>query len=335
MGAAAKHAEKTKDREKAKRLEKLFENAMDYAEKLIENTMNPQLDNASMQDVDILISHDDAEEEDMSGNLTNAGKAEVAMVVLLYFHMVCSFLRVRCNAKQVANSPMSPLYSCCIQNRIISAVLGEQMSAAMFCVPETAAKRMESRSVMGVVNKLMAPVLAGGMKAKHKPGITASLFPEGSSCLEFMPEHLTGAALAGEERAIALSRLVAWSMIYEQRLIQDGIVSQDIIDILDDPNNRPPPRMRTHQIAHWATVEMRGIINTLPDKASQVVANVLLFVSYTPQSVFNSIHWKEILQALGGSTSKTLVIWWSLRLTFKKAKGLSLPRDDSNSGSGW
>jgi hypothetical protein len=221
------------------------------------------------------------------------------------------------------------------QNRIISAVLGEQMSTAMFSVPELAAKRMESQSVMGFMNKLMAPILAGGMKAKHKPGITTSLFPEGSSCLEFMPQHLKGAEVAGEERANALSRLVAWSIVYEQHLLRKGIVTNDIIVILDDPANSPPRHLRTHQIAHWATLEMRGIISTLPDTTSQMLANVLLLVSYSPQSVFNSIHWKNLLKALGSPTSKTLVIWWSLRLTFKKARGLALLQEDSNSGSGW
>ncbi|CAB9504642.1 expressed unknown protein [Seminavis robusta] len=314
MGTAAKRAEKTKDQEKIARQEALFKAAMAYAEKLIEDTMNAQPDQDlngydSVMEIcstNLAPASKTLEEEQDQGPLTAAGKAEVAMVVVLYFHM----------------------------NRIISAVLGEQMSAAMFSVPEGAAKKMESRSVMSVVNKMMAPVLSGGMKAKRKPGITSSLFPEGSSCLEFLPEHLKGAELAGEERANALSRLYVWSVIYEQQLVNEGIMTPEILAVLDDPENCPPPRMRTHQIAHWATVEMRHVVGELEGETSRAIANVLLLVSYTPQSVFNSIHWKTLNKALGGPTSKALAIWWSLRLTFKKSQGLRSPLDLS-AGSGW
>ena len=127
--------------------------------------------------------------------------------------------------------------------------------------------------------------------------------------------------MAGEERVEALSRLVAWTEVYEQE-IMGGIFSRQIIEILDDPNNSPPVGMRTHKIAHWATVSMRKVMKSLPDEKSRAIANICLLVSYSPQSVFNSIHWKTVVKALGPDQAKTIVIWWSLRFTFKHSKGL-------------
>ena len=310
MGTAAKRAEKSskKDQEERQRQLTLHDEAMNYAESLIVETMNARDEDDEDDEFDFTISLEPKTAPTSSTNytvLTEVGKAEVALVVVLYNHM----------------------------NRIISAVLGEQMSTAMFSVPKSAAERMESTSVMSVMNKIMSPFLAGGFKKKHKPGITASLFPSGSSCLEFLPAHLKGAKLAGDERMEALSRLLAWTDLYEQQSLE-AIVSKDTITILDDPANSPPPGMRTHKIAHWATVTMRDVVKKLPDKTSRAVANICLLVSYSPQSVFNSIHWKTVVKALGPDQAKTVVIWWSLRFTFKHSKGLRLPSDHSNS-SGW
>ena len=146
-----------------------------------------------------------------------------------------------------------------------------------------------------------------------------------------MPEHLAGAELAGEERADALARLVAWTAVYEKQLLDEGIVSEDVLTLLDDRKNAPTD-LRMHKIAHWATVTMRDTVNTLPNKTSRAIANVLLLVSYTPQSAFNSIHWKTLLKELGADESKTLVIWWSLRFTFRRTKGLRMPREQQ---PGW
>jgi hypothetical protein len=92
MGTAAKRAEKTKDREKIEHLQKLYKAAMNYAEKLIEEIMNPQPDNFDMYGYDSTANLDLVGQVDEFWPLTDAGKAEVALVVLLYFHMVgCAF----------------------------------------------------------------------------------------------------------------------------------------------------------------------------------------------------------------------------------------------------
>ena len=303
MGTAAKRAEKSskKDRDERERLQILHNEAMDSAETLIDNTMNDRNSEEENETIstDFDICFESAPKEAVSANynvLTEAGQAEAALVVVLYNHM----------------------------NRIISAVLGEQMSTAMFSVPKSAAEKMESTSVMNVMNKITSPFLAGGMKTKHKPGITAPLFPDGSSCLEFVPVHLKGAELAGEERLAALSRLLAWTELYEKEIL-GGVISRQFIKILDDPGSSPPVGMRTHKIAHWATVTMRKVMKSLPDETSKAIANICLLVSYSPQSVFNSIHWKTVVKALGPDQAKTIVIWWSLRFTFKHSKGLRLP----------
>lgn len=298
MGAAAKHAEKTsKDPEKEKRRQELHMQAMDYAEMLILETI--KIRPGKKKAVPAEPTKELATAADF-GLLTDKAKAEAALVVVLFFHM----------------------------NRIISAVLGEQMSKAMFSVPESAAKRMEAPAVMKVMNKVMAPFLAGKMKTKRQPGITAPLFTEGSSALNLMPKHLQGAILAGEERCHALERLVVWCQTYEKHLVQNDIVSKEVINLLDNPARGPPAGLRPTKVAHWATTEMRKLIRVClrNDEQSQDVANVLCLVSYSPQSVYNSIHWKAVVKSLGDEQAKAIVLWWSLRETMKRAQGLQMPK---------
>jgi len=300
VGTAAKRAEESatkKDQEKYLRQQTLHDEAMVYAESLIEETLNSS-NQKSANNKNFNISDELPSVSADYSVLTEVGKTEVALVIVLYNYI----------------------------NRIISAILGEQMSTAMFIEPNSTDEKMESTSIMGVINKVMAPFLAGGLKTKHKPGITASLFPSGSSCLNFVPEHLKGAELAGEHCMEALARLVAWTEVYE-RDHTNGAVSPEVIAFLDDPANTPPPRMRTHQIAQWATVSMRDEIKKLHHKSNRNVASILLLVSYSPQSVYNSVHWKSLVKELGPDKAKTIVIWWSLRFTFQRSKGLRLSGD--------
>ena len=304
MGAAAKHAEKgsKKDQEEKQRQQQIHQQALNYAEMLIMETIKFRPNQAQTTPQVTVF------EEDDYSLLSDKAKAEAALVVVLFFHM----------------------------NRVISAVLGEQMSKAMFSVPESAAKRMEAPSVMKVMNKIMAPFLAGSMKSKREPGITSLLFTHGSVALQEMPKHLQGEELAGEERCNALERLVVWVKSYEKHLIRNDVVCKEVIDLLDNPSRGPPPGLRPSKVAHWATTEMRKLIRVClrNDELSQDIANVLCYVAYSPQSVYNSSHWKSVVKALGDEQAKTIVLWWSLRETLRRAQGLRKPKRSMSNSSG-
>jgi AhpD family alkylhydroperoxidase len=296
MGVAAKRAERSQrmTQEEKKHYEELYLQSMDYAEALILDTFTFHVQ--ATKNLDVVPDHGYELLNDMA-------KAEIALVVLLFCHM----------------------------NRIISAVLGETMSTAMFSVPEGAAKKMEAPSVMKIANKLMAPFLAGSMKSKRAAGITASLFKQGSTSLNLLPPHLRAAGLAGEERANALERLVLWSQFYEQYLKEQGIVTQEVIDLLDNPSQGPPSSLSPSKLAYWATTDMKKLIRaSLPqDERGQDIANIFTLVAYSPQSVYNSIHWKEMVKAQGAEQAKALVVFWSLRESVKRAQGLAAPREQS------
>lgn len=306
MGVAAKKAEKSckMTPEEKQQKEELYMQSMDYAEMLILDTLNFRLKKtATIHNIKQRSSERrDAQQKSAKdfSLLTDSTKAEIALVVILFFHM----------------------------NRIISAVLGEQMSKAMFSVPEGAAKRMEAPAVMKVINKLMAPFLAGSMKAKRAPGISTPLFPQGSTGLHIMPKHLLGAELAGEERAHALERLVQWSRSYEEYLLKEEIVSHEVILLLDNPSRAPPDGLRPAKVSQWATTTMRKLIRATlrHDEYAQDIANILCLVSYSPQSVYHSTAWQSIVKTLGEDQAKTIVVWWSMRECIKRAQGLQLPK---------
>jgi len=330
MGEAAKRAEQSSKKakqmsdEEKEQEEKLYLQVMDYAELIIVDTIKyrtktqPKMVDNSYGDL-MALEADDSSSSGLCSDTSNSSsssnrskdepfpllsakaKAEVALVVVLYFHM----------------------------NRIISAVLGEQMSKAMFSVPEGAAKRMESQSVMSVVNKMMAPFLAGGMKKERKPGITSSLFPQGSSCLEVMPRHLMGAEQAGEERADALARVVAWAKCYEELMVSQKIVPREVIDFLENPQRQPSHALRPSKVSIWATTEMKKLIRVClrkEDEYTQAVTQVLCLVTYSPQSLKNSVAWQDVVKQVGEEQAKTLVVWWSLRESTKRAQGLEKPK---------
>jgi AhpD family alkylhydroperoxidase len=291
MGVAAKHAEKSKrvTQEEKKNYEEMYLQSMDYAEALILDTLTLHSTDAS-KNADTVPDHG-------YGHLNDEAKTEIALVVLLFCHM----------------------------NRIISAVLGETMSTAMFSVPKGAAKRIEAPKVMKLANKLMAPFLAGSMKTKREAGLTAPLFKKGSSSLNMLPPHLRGAQLAGDERANALERLVLWSQLYEEYLMGEGIVTSEVIELLDNL----PPGLMPSKVAYWATTDMKKLIRAClrKDERAQDIANILTLVTYSPQSVYHSIHWQEMVNALGAEQAKALVVWWSLRSSIKRAQGLAATKE--------
>jgi hypothetical protein len=221
-------------------------------------------------------------------------------------------------------------------NRVVSAVLGEQMSRAMFSVPESLARRMEAPSMIRAMGKLMAPFLAGGIRTKHEPGITAKLFREGSKSLHLLPTHLQGSMVAGEQRSNALERLYPWAKAYEEDVVEQGVVSKEAIDLLDNPSHGPPEGLRPSQVTLWATTTMRkaiaaSLVRRKDETKSQDIANLLCLETHSPQCVYNSTHWRAVTKSLGEEQARNIVLWWSLRETFRRAQGLGILSQDRNS----
>lgn len=221
--------------------------------------------------------------------LNSRAKAEVALVGLLYIHL----------------------------NRVTNAILGEALPSPFF--------RLSSSSTDKTccMDCIIATMLSGGMRKTYRAGITSHLCSSSSPSLDVLPERLRGAQLAGEERAEALARIVTWVNTFRHRELKQ-LVPDEVLRILDDETTGPPKDVPVCRIAHWANGAKHHKIKTLPAGLDQLVAMVLILVSYSPQSVFPSTHWTMLIKTLGEAKAKSLVIWWSLRWTLKRAKGLSL-----------
>lgn len=331
--------------------------AMAYAEQIIEQSMICRKENflGGEQGRESATSSRDDDHNNIP--LHEKEKAEIALIVLLFFHM----------------------------NRSVSALLGEQLSTAMLRVPRPVASRMERDGPMRFMSKLMAPFMASRVRNNlYPPGmISSKLFAtstsdscddyvatmdhpnnkdkedsddsttnadaddqrddnapssatSSSSSLSFediVPEHLQGIRLAGEERAKAVVRLLRWTEdLYQTNATLHGIVSPAMLEFLDHPQNtKPPADLPPYEICRWATSVVRNCdftANAATTPTQRAVATVLFLVSVAPQCVFGSPYWKHMVEALEGGESfaRTTVLWWSLRFTLRNAKGLSLSK---------
>ncbi|CAB9525658.1 expressed unknown protein [Seminavis robusta] len=262
--------------------------------------------------------------------LTEQNKAEIALLVLLFNYM----------------------------NRVVSSLLGEHFSSAFFRVPTSAALALESRAgFMAMMTRFMANGMVGKFKKTHLPGeISAALLgtktdrPEErqeKECRDHpsttkstpdddnqppicLPRHLERATLAGEHCALALRRITTWVEQFEQTAIRDGLISETLLRALDDNSTMVPSSdLRAHRLVHWVTVTMRKRLQkSCRSEEDVTLAIVLLLVGYSPKSVFHSFHWDKLVEAQGEDTAKRLVIWWSLRWTLERAKGLDGNQDD-------
>eukprot|EP00797_Seminavis_robusta_P030888 Sro658_g182690.2 (180) ;mRNA; r:16609-17148 len=172
------------------------------------------------------------------------------------------------------------------------------------------------------MTRMMSPLMARSMRVKYPQGLSSELFPAGSSFLDTLPERLAGLVLAGEDRANAVARLVAWADLYGKEEILKNVISKEVLELLEDPNNVPSPEMTSIQIAEWATGTMREKVQSLSDETDRSVFNVLLLLTHSPQSVFYCTCWRRLIKIKGKQEATTLVMWWSLRLTFQNAQGL-------------
>lgn len=87
-------------------------------------------------------------------------------------------------------------------NRVVSAIMGEEMSMAIFHIPRPVARQMESTGMILLMNRVLAPFMAKSFRKYHAPGITDALFSETEKKLQqdnimTLPEHLQGTQNAG------------------------------------------------------------------------------------------------------------------------------------------
>lgn len=247
--------------------------------------------------------------------LNKAAKAETALVVLLFRHL----------------------------NRSSTAIMGQQRkSTAMMSVSFRSERRnsapANSGGMRSVVSRMMAPMTTCSSKAV-KPGITSPLFHNSISSLLFnsntttgssspngndncLPANLQNARHAGDECANALGRLVAWVEVYHSKLQKNGVLSPDMLMVLQQ--SVPPSDLRSHHIAQWISTDgpVRQAIYSLPSGTSQDLVKVLLLVSYSPESIPNSIWWVALCKSMGKDAATTVVLWWSLKLSLEEARGL-------------
>ncbi|CAB9511965.1 unknown protein [Seminavis robusta] len=231
-------------------------------------------------------------------DLSEANRAEIALVLLVYQYM----------------------------NRVVRALLGEHVSTAMFGVPRPVATVVESSKGFWLYKKMLKPFLSKGLRKKNKPGISGELFPKESKGDEFeLPEHLANAELGGHERARSLARVYQLvDKLYYSRINQTGMVSTKMIAILDAPENQLPKTIGTNKI-NWALVHMpTHVFKKQMDKTiDQEVAQVLLLVDIMPDALERSYCWRAVNKEYGKEQARLLVFWWALRCTFvKQAKGL-------------
>lgn len=241
--------------------------------------------------------------------LNSTAKAEVALVVMLFDHM----------------------------NRVVSVIMGEEMSTAMFSVPRAMAKAMEKTSTIKTISKFLSPLLSGSFKTKPSPGMTLSLFPEeGNANLKNrnpLPAHLQGIFLAGLERANAVARLVDWVETFEQEtLIGQNILTENLIAFVEQQCKKSHPRFQSPgKVAKWVEQsvcdEARVELDDQEQEIGKTTAVVLLLSSFAPQTAYQSKRWEDLVEHLGEDTARSILVWWSLRCTLKDAKGLDAKID--------
>ena len=242
-------------------------------------------------------------------HLNSTAKAEVALVVLLFDHI----------------------------NRVVSVIMGEEMSTAMFSVPRSMAKSMEKPSAMRAMGKMMYPLLSGAFKMKHSPGMTLPLFPEEEQASlknrKPLPAHLQGILLAGLERANAVGRVIDWVETFEkEKLVGPNVMSEDLIAFVMQQSEKAHPAFNSPgKVAKWvercveedADVEL----DDLEQESGKAITIVLLLATFAPQTAYKCNHWNTVVKHVGPEMARCIVAWWSLRCTLRDAKGLDAKID--------
>lgn len=208
------------------------------------------------------------------------------------------------------------------QCRAAAVILGTEMSTAMAGIPRVLARKMEAKSMMAVINKrIMSPLLKASFRksACPKPGFTKDLFKDQKKQkFSPLPPHLKGAATAGLERARAVARLVVLiDTIYEKSLKQH--ISKSIMVLVD---NLTDIRILSKETLLEPSF-LKEKLGVLSNENERTIAKSMLFTSTDPGRLFQTPDWHSLLEAVDGKrNARLIVIWWSLRLSLKRAKGL-------------
>jgi hypothetical protein len=142
--------------------------------------------------------------------------------------------------------------------------------------------------------------------------------------LSELPTHLQGIQVAGAERAQAVARLQDLvDTLYVSRL--QCFISKQVLQLVDaetatTSNTSTAPVRDT--IVKWIEDKLKPLRNE-QDKA---VATALLLTAYFSKRLYRPSLWKSLVDAVGGDDkhARLVVIWFSLRLSLKQAKGLDM-----------
>lgn len=200
------------------------------------------------------------------------------------------------------------------------------MATAMAGVPRALARKMESKSVMAVINKrIMAPMLKGNFRnsSSPQPGFTKNLFKDQKKKQEAkwaLPTHLAGVEAAGSERALAVARLVRLVENLYEKSVKD-IVSKEVLEFVDAETSVRILNSQTFQRAGDLEKKLTVFQGKEKDK---VVAMAILLASTNPHRLYRTSERKALMKqvGVGVKNARLLIVWWSMRLTLKRAKGL-------------
>lgn len=239
-----------------------------------------------------------------NGQLSEGAKAEVALVVALFMHV----------------------------NRVVSAIMGEEMSTAMMNVPRGAAKVLERIGAVKAMSRAISPFLANTFRAQQDEGFTNHLFDSDSTDEKVqLPKGLQNLMLAGHERARAVSRLVQWVAYYESDLMLEGdVFDYDMVRFIDEKTRSCNIRDDLES-PKAALIWVEGVVGRAMDEIHQgesgepvedckmALTTVLILVSLAPKAIFQSEPWKILVKRWGEKTARSIVVFWSLRTTLKEA----------------
>ena len=177
---------------------------------------------------------------------------------------------------------------------------------------------------MAVINKrIMAPMLKGNFRkaSSPRPGFTRPLFKDQKKkeSAWALPSHLQGVEAAGPERALAVARLVQLVDSLYEKSVKD-IVSKEVLEFVDAETSVRILNRHTFQKAGDLENMLAVFRATEKDK---VMAMALLLASTDPRSLYQTSEWKMLIKEGGGvKNARLLIVWWSIRLSLKRAKGL-------------
>ncbi|CAB9510073.1 expressed unknown protein [Seminavis robusta] len=226
---------------------------------------------------------------------TEMARAEAALVIVLFTHL----------------------------NRVSNALLGEEVHPELFSGQAPAGG--------GFANRLTSFFLARTgctNRTKYEAGMTTSLHAEEVvASFSPLPQNLVGVLLSGHERAIALARMCDWESTFrKETLIKRSIMSKRLLNFLEYPSTRPPSHRfsSAESVVDWVDTALQDKLDSMRylSETNKAIGKILVLTTYAPKMVPHSIHWRRLVDCVGESMARSIVVWWSLRSALRDAKGL-------------